>query len=69
MVHNKQVTLTILTVEYTLPFCIAPCSVPLFGPAVAEHDLVHESDDNALCLSLSFLFFSWYTVNVVAGNI
>ena len=69
MVHNKQVTLTILTVEYTLPFCIAPCSVPLVGPVVAEHDLVHESDDNALCLSLSFLVFPWYTVNAVAGSI
>ena len=44
--------------------------MPLVGLAVAEHDLAHESDDNALCLSLSFLFFfSWYTVNVVAGNI
>ena len=69
MVHNKQVTLTILTVECTLPFCIAPSSVPLVGPAVAEHDLVHESDDNALCLSLFFLVFPWYTVNAVAGSI
>ena len=43
--------------------------MPLVGPAVAEHDLVHESDDKAVCLSLSFLVFSWYTVNVVAGNI
>ena len=43
--------------------------MPLVGLAVAEHDLAHESDDNALCLSLSFLVFPWYTVNVVAGNI
>ena len=41
----------------------------LVGPAVAEHDLVHESDDNAVCLSLSFLVFFLVHVNVVAGNI
>ena len=43
--------------------------MPLVGPAVAEHDLVHESDDNAVCRSLSFLVFPWYMVNAVAGSI
>ena len=39
MVNNKQLTLIAPTMHCTLPSCIAPCSVYLFGLAVAEHVL------------------------------
>ena len=64
MVVNKPPMLTATLVYHLLLFCIAPCSVQLVGSASVEYDLVHESDDNAECLSLS-----WYTVNTVALNI
>ena len=66
MVVNKPPLLTVTPVHRSLLFCIAPCSVQLVGSASVEYDLVHESDDNTVFLSLSF--FSWYTVNTVARN-
>ena len=46
MVDSKQLMLTAPTVHCTLPFCIALCSVDLFGSVVVEHDLVLDSDDD-----------------------
>ena len=39
MVNNKQLTLIAPTMHCTLHSCIAPCSVYLFGSAVAEYVL------------------------------
>lgn len=67
MVVNKPPMLTVTPVHRSLLFCIAPCSVQLVGSASVEYDLVHESDDDTVFLSLSF--FSWFTVNTVVRNI
>ena len=46
MSNNRQLMLTAPTMRCALPFCIAPCSVHSVGPAVVEHDLVLEPNDN-----------------------
>ena len=47
MVDNKQLKLTASTVHWTLSFCIALCSVELFGSVVlGEHDFELELVDD-----------------------
>jgi len=51
MVNNKQLMYTVPTVHWTLPFCIALCSVDLFGlvvvVVVVGHGPVVEFDNGA----------------------
>ena len=47
MVNNKQLMSTAATLHWTLPFCIAPCSVELFGSVVRLENLLElEFDDD-----------------------
>ena len=49
LVDNKQLMLTAPTVHCSLPSCILPCLVQLFGWAVLEHDLVLKPDYDWEC--------------------
>ena len=44
MIDSKRLRLLATTLHWTLPFCIAQCSVDLFG-SVAEYGLVLDVDD------------------------
>ena len=45
MADSKWLTWIATTVHWTLPFCIALCSVDLFG-SVVEHGLALDFDDD-----------------------
>ena len=44
-VDNKRPASVVAILQWTLPFCIALCSVDLFG-LVVEHCLVFDFDDD-----------------------